>query len=266
MANNIYQCIFNALMESSISAKTAQINQLCDDLAANKPFSFSAVTVQKVEVPGRPSQPELVDPRQVKRRSFASLKGRLTLMHSFAHIEFNAVNLALDAAYRFQQMPQQFTLDWLKVAQEEALHFSLINQYLQQHDASYGDYPAHNGLWDMVKKTDHDVLIRMALVPRVMEARGLDVTPKMIERFLQIKDQSAVDILSVIYQDEIGHVEIGNKWYDYCCKQQQVEPIATFKALVGEYFEGKLRGPFNRPARKQAGFSEKELNELESLT
>jgi len=242
------------------------INDLYDAALQDHAFDYSPVPIESIANPGRPEQPELVAPKGVKRRSFSSSEGRLVLMHSFAHIEFNAINLALDAAYRFQHMPHKFTLDWLKVAKEEAYHFSLINHYLEEHGKAYGAYPAHNGLWDMVKKTDHDVLHRMGLVPRVMEARGLDVTPNMIERFNKINDQKAANILAIIYQDEIGHVKIGNEWFNYCCQQQNQQPIATFKALVQQYFNGKLRGPFNWPARKQAGFSEQELQELEQLT
>ncbi len=253
-------------MQPSADIKQLMINDLYDDLIKQKSFDVTSTDIKTVDIPGRPDRPLLVMPKGVKKRSFSSPEGRLVLMHSFAHIEFNAINLALDAAYRFQNMPRKFTLDWLKVAKEEAYHFSLINNYLKDHDVQYGDYPAHNGLWDMVKKTDHDVLHRMGLVPRVMEARGLDVTPNMIERFKQIDDQKAADILSIIYHDEIGHVAIGNEWFYYCCKQQNKEPKATFKALIQQYFNGKLRGPFNWPARKKAGFSEQELQELEQLT
>ena len=184
-------------------------------------------------------------------------------MHSFAHIEFNAINLALDAAYRFQQMPQKFTIDWLKVAKEEAHHFSLINAYLKDHDIEYGDFPAHNGLWDMAFKTSHDVLHRMALVPRVMEARGLDVTPKMITRFEQSGDFQAAEIMQVIYHDEIGHVRIGNYWYQHLCTERKLDSRQTFRDLIDLYFQGKVRGPFNWSARLEAGFTETELQMLE---
>lgn len=221
--------------------------------------------ILSIDFPGAPDKPDLVSPKEVKKRSFSSLEGRLVLMHSFAHIEFNAINLALDAAYRFQQMPEQFTRDWVIIAAEEFHHFSLINAYLKQNGSFYGHFPAHQGLWDMVKKTDHDVLHRMALIPRVMEARGLDVTPNMIERFQSINDQKAVDILKQIYDDEIGHVRIGNNWYHYCCEQNNIEPRAKFKELIHHYFNGKLRGPFNNSARLEAGFTEQEISELEGL-
>lgn len=253
-------------MQTSISIKHSMINKLYDDLLNDRIADYSSVVIKLVPVPGRPENPPLVPPRNVKKRSFASEEGRLSLMHSFAHIEFNAINLALDAAYRFQQTPKQFTIDWMKVAKEEAYHFSMINDYLKTHGKTYGDYPAHNGLWDMVTRTDHDVVHRMGLVPRVMEARGLDVTPNMIERFEKINDQQAANILDIIYQDEIGHVAIGNHWFEYCCAEQKLDARTTFKALIKEYFNGQLRGPFNWPARKQAGFSEQELQDLENLT
>lgn len=262
----VYALIYDCLMQASVSQKQSMVNALFEQLQNDSLATFTPISVQTVDSPGRPNEPKLVSPRDVKKRSFSTEEGRLILMHSIAHIEFNAINLALDAAYRFQDMPKQFTLDWLKVAKEEVYHFSLINQYLHDHGVAYGDYPAHHGLWDMVKKTDHDVLHRMGLVPRVMEARGLDVTPGMMERFDKIKDQQAVDILAVIYQDEIGHVTIGNHWFEYCCKEQKVDPSQTFKRLIEQYFNGRLRGPFNWPARKQAGFSETELQELENLT
>ena len=265
MGVSIYQQCLEALLEPDIARKHARVQRLFVAVQANDALDFSQTSVQSIAIPGRPQQPQLVDPRQVEKRSFASKEGRLILLHSIAHIEFNAINLALDAAYRFQHMPKQFTLDWIKVAKEESEHFALINDYLVAQGSYYGAYSAHNGLWDMVTKTDHDVLHRMALVPRVMEARGLDVTPKMMERFEQLGDQAVVEILSVIYRDEIGHVAIGNHWYHYCCEQQAVDAQQTFKQLVEQYFLGKLRGPFNIEARSKAGFTLQELEELECL-
>ena len=186
------------------------------------------------------------------------------MLHSIAHIEFNAINLALDAAYRFRQMPDDYVTDWIKIAAEEVSHFHLVNDYLVDLGSYYGAFEAHNGLWDMVCKTRHDVLHRMALVPRVMEARGLDVTPGMMKKFGQAGDQRSVDILDVIYKEEVGHVAIGNRWYRYCCEQRGVNARETFRQLIDQYFSGKLRGPFNRSARLDAGFDEDELNQLEN--
>jgi uncharacterized ferritin-like protein (DUF455 family) len=213
--------------------------------------------------PGRPLQPELVDPRKLERRSVATESGRICLLHAFAHIEFNAINIALDAAYRFREMPRQFVSDWLLVASEEARHFQLLSRELRRRGSYYGAHLAHRGLWDMVCKTRANVLHRMALVPRVMEARGLDVTPGMITKFEQIDDQVAVEILEVIYREEVGHVRIGNHWYQQLCAQQGLNADETFRELIKLFMGGKLRGPFNWPARIEAGFQAAELSALE---
>ena len=216
-----------------------------------------------VDDAGCPDAPLLVEPRQLERRSVASESGRCKLLHAIAHIEFNAINIALDAAYRFRQMPAQYVADWLRVASEEAQHFQLLEQTLRQRGSYYGAFPAHRGLWDMVCRTRHDPLHRMALVPRVMEARGLDVTPAMIEKFGQVGDMAAVAILERIYRDEIDHVRIGNYWYQLFCDQRGIDAQSQFKLLIEEYMGGKLRGPFNWPARLEAGFAEAELDALE---
>lgn len=258
----VFADILTVLLEKDPQLKCRAATQLCaDDLA----LTDGDLAPQDVRVPGQPPQPERVPPAQVPQRKLGGPEGRERMLHAFAHIEFNAINLALDAAYRFRQMPQEFVHDWLLVASEEAKHFQLLNAYLSELGTPYGHYPAHNGLWDMVQKTRHDVLHRMALVPRVMEARGLDVTPGMMQRFGQLNDQRAVSILQVIYEDEVGHVAIGNRWYHYCCEQRGVEPRGTFQALIREYFDGRLRGPFNYPARQKAGFAADELAELEQM-
>jgi len=213
--------------------------------------------------PGQPPRPLLVDPRELQRRSSASAEGRIRLLHAFAHIEFNAINIALDVVYRFRHMPHQFELDWLRVASEEARHFRLLRDELELRGSFYGAFPAHRGLWDMVCKTRHDLLHRLALVPRVMEARGLDVTPGLISRFEQAGDHRAVEILEIIYRDEIGHVRIGNDWYRRQCAHQGLDPGPTFVELVQVYMPGKLRGPFNRPGRLAAGFLAEEIDSLE---
>ena len=184
------------------------------------------------------------------------------MVHAIAHIEFNAINLALDAVYRFRDMPQQYYSDWLRVADEEALHFTLLNDYLISKGASYGDYAAHNGLWEMAVKSDHDVLVRMALVPRVLEARGLDVTPGMINRLEQAGDTETAAILEIILDEEVRHVEIGTRWFRHCCEAEQLDPDETFLGLLAEHFSGGIRGPFNLPARFRAGFTEREMKAL----
>jgi uncharacterized ferritin-like protein (DUF455 family) len=179
-----------------------------------------------------------------------------------AHIEFNAINLALDAIWRFPDMPKQYYADWLKVAKEEAYHFTLINEYLQAIGYSYGDFQAHNSLWEMVERTQDSVIARMALVPRTMEARGLDAVPMIRDRFKQVKDHRAVEILDIILRDEIGHVSIGNYWFNYLCDKAALSPISTYRDLARQYRAPKLRGPFNLDARKQAGFTVEELSLL----
>ena len=219
-------------------------------------------TVQSLAAPGRPQKPELVDPRDVPRRNFTSLKGRLSLVHAIAHIEFNAINLALDAVYRFQQMPEQYYSDWCRVAAEEALHFTMLSDYLEEHGMAYGDLTAHNGLWEMAVKTDFDVLTRMALVPRVLEARGLDVTPGMIEKLRSTGDNQLILILQKIFDDEIGHVKIGSYWYKTLCEERGLEPQQTFIQLIEKYMQNASFGPFDTEARLQAGFSHDEMQSL----
>lgn len=218
--------------------------------------------VLSLATPGRPDNPQLVDPKDVPRRNFASLTGRLSLVHAIAHIEFNAINLALDAVYRFQGMPEQYYTDWCQVAAEEALHFTMLSDYLESHGMSYGDLTAHNGLWEMAVKTDFDVLVRMALVPRVLEARGLDVTPGMIKKLQSTGDSELITILQKIFDDEIGHVKIGSYWYKSLCTEKQLEPEETFIILIEKYMKGAKFGPFETEARVEAGFS---LDELQSL-
>ena len=212
--------------------------------------------------PGRPDKPELVPPNQLKSRKLGSVLGRVSLLHAIAHIEFNAINLAWDAIYRFPAMPDQYYLDWASVAHDETRHFSMLNSRLQQLGYQYGDFPAHNGLWEMALKTQHDITARMALVPRVLEARGLDVTPGMIERLDQIGDPESAGILRLILSEEVRHVEIGSRWFAYLCEREGRQMEASFLTFVNEYARGSVRLPMNRPARMAAGFSNCELDAL----
>ena len=212
---------------------------------------------------GRPARPELVEPAEVPRRGLGSVEGRIALIHAVAHIEFNAINLALDAALRFPAQPDQFYWDWLSVAADEARHFQMLSKRLNELGHAYGDFPAHNGLWEMAEKTAHDIMIRMALVPRVLEARGLDVTPGMIQKLRQAGDLDTVGCLEIILEEEVRHVEIGSRWFKHFCDLRGLEPESTFAELLKQYFSGGLRGPFNHPARLAAGFSEAELAGLE---
>lgn len=217
---------------------------------------------QPIVKPGYPQSLEFVAPRELKKRGIQSQEGRNILMHSIAHIEYNAINLALDAAYRYRGQPQKFYSDWIKVAADEARHFSLINEYLECNHCFYGQYPVHDGLWEMTSKTAHDIVARMALVPRVLEARGLDVTPSMINKLSNIGDDDAASILKVIYDDEIEHVRIGSIWFTRECQQRELNPRETFFAMIDQYFVGELKGPFNIAARLKAGFDESELAQL----
>lgn len=215
------------------------------------------------DIPGKPERPILVSPLSVKRRSMRTEEGRAILIHALAHIEFNAINLALDAIWRFPGMPNAYYADWLKVAAEEALHFSLLESHLRSLGYAYGDFPAHNSLWDMADETRHDVLARMALVPRTMEARGLDATPAVRAKLAQASDAAAAEILDVILRDEIGHVAIGNRWYAWLCAQREVDAVETYRILARRHKAPVLRRPFNLAARRAAGFTEIELAALE---
>jgi uncharacterized ferritin-like protein (DUF455 family) len=213
-------------------------------------------------IPGRPERPLLVPPRLVGRRSMVTVEGRAMLIHALAHIEFNATNLALDALWRFPGMPAEYYSDWLRVAREEAIHFSLLSAHLRVLGHEYGDFPAHDSLWEMVEKTRGDILARMALVPRTLEARGLDAIPPLRAKLAQAGDLAAAAIMDRIFEDEIGHVEIGNRWYRYLCDQRGLEPRATYDALAAQYEAPVLKGPFNLEARRLAGFTEPELARL----
>lgn len=207
----------------------------------------------------------MVPPSQLPRRGLGSVEGRQALIHAIAHIEFNAINLGLDAALRFPGMPDGFYRDWLSVAADEARHFSMLDARLGELGIRYGDLPAHNGLWEMAEKTAHDVLIRMALVPRVLEARGLDVTPGMIDRLAAVGDDDTVALLRIILEEEEEHVAIGSRWFRSLCAQRRMAPEATFRRLLEEYFGAPLRGPFNLDARRRAGFSAEEIDRLAAI-
>lgn len=213
-------------------------------------------------LPGCPARPALCSHLDVPKRSPFTPEGLAALLHAVTHIEFNAINLALDAIWRFADMPRAYYLDWLKVAAEEAQHFSLLRSHLQSMGYDYGDFPAHTGLWEMAQKTEGDVLARMALVPRTLEARGLDATPPMQAKLRKVgtpQALGAVDILDIILREEIGHVAIGNHWYRHLCSLRKLEPVATYAALARQYGAPRLKGPLNLDARRHAGFDEAEL-------
>jgi uncharacterized ferritin-like protein (DUF455 family) len=251
------------LLEKKIDTKVTLIHQLAKEMRQGCEIHVRSFgDVLGVTENGHPDKPTLVGATRVPKRGFGSLEGRAIMMHAIAHIEFNAMNLALDAIQRFPNMPEAYYRDWLQVADEEAYHFELIRAHLRFLGADYGDYPAHNGLWEMVEKTAHNVLHRMALVPRVLEARGLDVTPGIQKKLRQSGDKHAATLLDIIFADEIGHVEVGTRWFRYLCKQEHKKADDTFFDLLHEYFPKGLYGPYNMDAREAAGFSERELQIL----
>jgi uncharacterized ferritin-like protein (DUF455 family) len=241
-----------ALTRETFAALRAGALSLADDGTGPAPIG----------VPGRPARPCLVMSRNVPQRGLGTDEGRAALVHAIAHIEFNAINLAWDAVYRFRGMPDAYYRDWASVAHDEARHFTMLHARLAQLGHAYGDFDAHNGLWMMAVKTADSCLARMALVPRVLEARGLDVTPGMIKRLRTVGDDATANILEVILREEIPHVAAGTRWFRWCCEREGLEPDAAFRNLLADYVPGGLRGPFNIDARRAAGFNEDELVRL----
>lgn len=258
-----FQTARKAINSCNIECKSKLLSALTDMLV-HADFAAEEAPVRVID-PGRPLLPILVHPSEVPRRRLGSVRGRVGLIHAIAHIEFNAVNLALDAVYRFRNMPREYYQDWLGVAQDESRHFAMLNARLHDLGSSYGALPAHGGMWEMAVQTDYDAGVRMALVPRVLEARGLDVTPAMIDKLASHGDTATVAILQQILQEEIDHVRIGNRWFKYVCEQQGLEPMETFSLYLRKHGRIALRGPFNREARLQAGFTDQELLELVDL-
>lgn len=262
---NLFAAAHACLTEREVAEKCRLAVALADDWAAGRLAVARAIDLPVVVQAGRPDRPELVAPRDLPRRRLGSPEGLAAMIHAVAHIEFNAINLACDAVYRFRDLPDAFYGDWIQVAREEAYHFSLLQKRLAELGHAYGDFPAHNGLWDLAVKTAADPLVRMALVPRVMEARGLDVTPDMMNRFRAAGDARTADILKIILRDEVGHVAAGTRWFHHLCAQRGLEPEQTYFGLLNEYFADGLRCPLHLEARRAAGFSDNELTKLESL-
>lgn len=243
-----------AALATALAAQAAQLS-----LSPTAPVAPGAL-------PGRPALPRLVHPARVPRRSPAKPEGLAALLHAIAHIEFNAINLALDAAWRFEGLPEAFHHDWLRVAAEESYHFSLLADHLASLGHAYGDFDAHDGLWSMCEKTAGDVVARMALVPRTLEARGLDATPQIQAKLRQVGTPEAlraVEILDIILRDEVGHVAIGNRWYRFLCEREGLEPVAHYGVLVERHAAPRLHPPFNEEARLRAGFTQAEMDWLE---
>ena len=213
-------------------------------------------------LPGRTARPELVAPAEVKHRSPFTPEGRAALLHAVAHIELNAINLALDAVWRFAGMPQAYYRDWLRVAHEEAQHFTLLAEHLTSLGHAYGDFTAHDGLWTMTARTAHDITARMALVPRTLEARGLDATPPMQAKLRKAGDLRAVEILDIILRDEVGHVAVGNFWYRWLCDRDGLDPVQHYRVLARQHKAPRPKPPFNVEARARAGFTPQEIKAL----
>lgn len=236
------------------------------NLAPGWALDVQAVWPEPEGLPGRPARPVLLPHTAIKPARLNTPQGHAALLHSVCHIEKNAVDLALDVIWRFAGMPDDFYRDWWRVAQEEALHYTLLRDHLRSLGFDYGDFPAHTGLWDMAERTRHDVLARVALVPRTLEARGLDASPAVKTKLVSIGDHRAGEILDIILRDEIGHVAVGNRWYGWLCAQRGLDPVTTYPELTQRYEAPRLKAPFNIAARAQAGFTELELRQLQELT
>jgi uncharacterized ferritin-like protein (DUF455 family) len=254
-------CLHSADIEAKL-ALTQQARQLSNQGLLSYTSAQPVLPISRVVFPARPV---LLSPREMPKRKLTTPQGVTAFFHAIAHVEFVAIYLAWDMLYRFRGMPEAFYQDWLRVADEEAQHFALIRAHLLTMHHDYGDLPAHAGLWEHATDTAGDVLARLALVPRCMEARGLDVTPAIIEKFRARSDARSVAILSRILHDEVGHVELGSYWFKYLCNQRDVDPEAQYRQLIRLYYKGgKPKGPFNREMRIIAGFSNAELDWLET--
>jgi uncharacterized ferritin-like protein (DUF455 family) len=209
------------------------------------------------ERPGRPEKPELVPPKATTKRSLHTQKGRIATLHAIAHIELNAVDLALDIVARFatEKVPHSFFDGWMTVAYEEAKHFKLVRKRLNELGADYGDMPAHDGLWQAAHATRNDLTARLAVVPLILEARGLDVTPSLQAKMVETGDLESAAVLDIIYHDEKGHVAVGAKWFRFLCAREKRDPAKTFQELVRANFRGSLKAPFNDVARAEAGLT-----------
>jgi uncharacterized ferritin-like protein (DUF455 family) len=261
-ATELRRAALAALLEADCRRKAAATRALAAASQAGLACVPGQMLAEPPGVPGRPALPKLVAPGKVPRRRLSTPNGRAALVHALAHIEFNAINLALDAVWRFACMPEAFYRDWIVVAGEEALHFSLLQEHLERLGHAYGDFDAHDNLWSMAEKTAGDVLARMALVPRTLEARGLDASPAIRAKFAHSGDLQAAAIVDVILADEVGHVAIGNRWYRWLCAGQGLDPHRAYDDLVRRYHAPVLRPPFNFEARRRAGFDEAELEHL----
>ena len=260
-----YPLLESVLLTTCPDEKCALVQQLAAQVQSASVLERTSPPPLDFRQAGRPFKPKLVPPSAVAQRKMNTPEGYAAMLHAICHIEFNAINLALDAAYRFRLMPDNFIRDWVRVAYEEAQHFTLMRERLRTYSYDYGSFEAHNHLWDMAYKTAFDPLLRMALVPRVLEARGLDVTPNIRAKVAQQGDDATCEVLDIIYHDEVGHVHIGNYWYQHLCQQRGLEPMALFRRLLSRYDMFIFRGYINIEARERAGFSRFELDMLQDF-
>ncbi len=262
----MFKLIEKALFSASIT-ETLSATRQAFHLAQSMPLKGDEAerAIRPISEVCFPDKPLCVSPRDLPRRRLGSEAGKRSFIHAIAHIEFNAIKLALDIAYRYQNLPEQFYIDWLYVANDECKHFELLCQHLKNYDCEYGDLPSHDGLWSMAVKTEHDLLARLSLVPRYLEARGLDVTPGMLEKLYAQKDMASAAVLEVIVEDEVTHVAYGTKWLDYVCEKEGLDREGVFFEHVESYLKGQILGPFNRPLRIRAGFTNDEMDKLEQL-
>lgn len=258
--NNLFDFADACLHRTDIAEKL-QLTAEAWQLYQQGDLQFDSISaVKDINYVCFPAKPELLAPRYMVKRKLGSPEGVQAFYHALAHIEFVAIYLAWDILYRFRGMPEKFYQDWLQVAQEEALHFNLIRGHLRKLGIDYGDLPAHQGLWEHAQDTADDILARLVIIPRCMEARGLDVTPGMIEKIRALKDDAGVQILTRILEDEQQHVLFGSYWFKQQCDVQQLESEETFKTLILKYFRNtRPKGPFNTKLRLKAGFTENEL-------
>jgi uncharacterized ferritin-like protein (DUF455 family) len=262
---SLFELALACIETSEPDAKLEQTARLAAQWASGRLGLDRDGGPKPIDAPGRPDRPLLVPPEQVPRRGYRTAEQRAALIHALAHIEFNAINLAWDAVYRFRAMPRAFYRDWIAVATDEARHFALLRGRLRAYGLDYGAFHAHNGLWEMAVRTAHSLVDRMAMVPRALEARSLDVTPGIRRRLSDAGDPQTAAVVAVIERDEVGHVLAGSRWFRHGCRARGLDPDATFVGLFARYMKSGPKPPFARTARIRAGFSEAELLGLERL-
>lgn len=261
-ARDVHAAARAVLAERDVETKLAGAGQLWADWTGGQLRPADTADPIPHDFAGRPERPLLVPPNQLAKRTLRDREGHGALIHALAHIEFNAINLALDAVCRYPGLPAEFYRDWLQVAAEEAYHFGLLREHLRTLGYDYGDFPAHDGLMQMARDTAADPLARMALVPRLLEARGLDATPDIQYKLRSHGDAEGAAILDIILRDEIGHVAAGDRWFRHFCGLRDLDAEVAYRALLERYRAPKLRRPINTEARLQAGFSAEELDTL----